>query len=198
MQDNNQTDWDLLEPEKMLNLYAQGAFPMTDDDGVIRWYFPEVRAVILPNEYNFPRTLRKFMSGCDFEYRYDTVTMQVVRECANRESTWISEDLIKAYSNLFSLGFLHSVEVFQSGKLVGGLYGIAIKGAFFGESMFSRVSQASKSALIKLLERLKENGFVVLDVQFITEHLKMFGAKEISLSEYYSLLRSAYSKDVKF
>ncbi len=192
MTDNNQTDWQLLEPGNMLRLYSQGAFPMADDEGVIRWYMPEVRAVILPSDYNFPRSLRKFMSQADLEYRYDESTMRVIRECAKRERTWISEDLINAYSKLNSLGFLHSVEVYQRGKLIGGLYGIAIKGAFFGESMFSRVSQASKAALIKLLERLKSKGFVVLDVQFLTEHLKMFGAREISYEEYLSLLKRAY------
>ncbi len=198
MRENNQTDWELLEPQRMLELYTRGAFPMADDDGVIRWYFPHVRAVILPSDYNFPRSLRKFLSTSDFEFRYDTATMKVIEECAKRERTWISEDLIEAYAGLNSLGVLHSVEVFQKERLVGGLYGIAFRGAFFGESMFSRVSQASKAALIKLLERLRKNNFVVVDVQFITEHLKMFGAKEITLQEYYALLKKAYKRDVKF
>ncbi len=195
---NNQTDWELLEPVNMLTLYSKGAFPMADDDGVIRWYLPEKRAVILPDNFNFPRSLRKFMEQSDFTFRFDYETMKIVRECANRERTWISEDLITAYTKIEELGYLHSVGVYLNNKLVGGLYGIAIKGAFFGESMFSKVSQASKSALIKLLEQLRSKKFVVLDVQFITEHLKMFGAKEISLEEYHSLLGKAYSINTKF
>ena len=187
-----------LEPFNMLNLYANGAFPMADEKEELNWYYPEIRTVIPLDNYNVPRSLKKFMSNADFEYRYDYDTMTVVNECAKRSETWISPELIDAYEGLDMIGALHSVSVYQNGKLVGGLYGVAVKGAFFGESMFSKVSQASKCALVKLLERLNEKRFSVLDVQFATEHLRMFGAKEIDLDEFNRLLDKAYSEEIFF
>ena len=189
---------DFLKPDVMLNLYAQGAFPMVEDDNEINWYMPQIRTVILPEEFNIPRSLKKFISTSSFEFKYDFDSLKVIRNCADREKTWISEELISAYRNLIDLGFLHSVETYQDGKLVGGLYGIAFRGAFFGESMFSGVSQASKCALVKLVERLRERNFVILDVQYQTEHLKMFGAKEISFADFSQLLQKAYKNNVKF
>ena len=183
---------DLLQPEIMIKLYARGAFPMADESGEINWYSPEIRTIIPLDDYNVPRSLRKFMDKSDFEYRYSTRQLEVIRECANREETWISEELIDAYKNLIKLGHLHSVEVYQKNKLVGGLYGITFAGAFFGESMFSKVPQASKSALVKLIERLNDKNFVVLDVQYLTEHLQMFGAVEISFIDFGRLLSEAY------
>ena len=188
----------LLEPEIMLNLYAQGAFPMADASGVINWYKPEIRTIIPLDNYNVPRSLRKFMEKSDFEYEYSKRQLDVIKQCANRDETWISDELIDAYERLIYLGYLHSVEVYQNKELVGGLYGITIGGAFFGESMFSKVSQASKSALVKLIERLNERSFVLLDVQYQTEHLKMFGAKEISFSEFEKLLVKSYETNVMF
>lgn len=189
-------DW--LKPEYMIQLYAQGAFPMADDDGNIEWYLPEIRTIIPLDNYNVPRSLRKFMEKSNFEYEYDKNVLEVIRNCANRPKTWITEDLIEAYERLINLGYIHSVEVYQNKKLIGGLYGVTYKGAFFGESMFSKVSQASKCALVKLIERLNEKEFVLLDVQLQTEHLKMFGAIEISFEEYTDLLLQAYKKDVYF
>ncbi len=188
-----------LEPEIMLRLYSQGAFPMADEkSGNISWYLPEKRTIIPLEKYNFPRSLKKIIKNSGFEFRFDTDFISVVRNCANRKSTWISEELIEAYLRLDKLGYIHTVETYQKDKLVGGLYGIAIKGAFFGESMFSKVTQASKTALIKLIEHLKENKFVLLDVQFMTPHLKMFGAIEISFEEYQQLLVKAYKTSYKF
>ena len=183
---------DLLQPEIMIKLYARGAFPMADESGEINWYSPEIRTIIPLDNYNVPRSLRKFMDKSDFEYRYSTRQLDVIRECANREETWISEELIDAFKNLIKLGHLHSVEVYQKNKLVGGLYGVTFAGAFFGESMFSKVPQASKSALVKLIERLNDKNFVVLDVQYLTEHLQMFGAVEISFIDFGRLLSEAY------
>jgi leucyl/phenylalanyl-tRNA--protein transferase len=182
----------LLEPENMIMLYAQGAFPMADEKGEIDWYFPEIRTIIPVDSFNYPRSLKKFLASADFEFKFDTCTMEVVKNCANREETWISDELIIAYEKLRKAGYLHSVEVFQDNQLVGGLYGVTFGAAFFGESMFSKVSQASKSALIKLLFRLREKKFILLDVQYMTEHLKMFGAKEIPLEEYQAILDEAY------
>ncbi len=183
---------DLLKPENMVRLYANGAFPMADETGELEWYQPEIRTIIPLDNYNFPRSLRKFMEKSDFEYRYDFDTLRIVKECANRDETWISDELIEAYKGLQKHGYLHSVEVYQNGELVGGLYGVAFRGAFFGESMFSKVSQASKSALIKLIEKLNERKYTLLDVQFQTEHLEMFGAIEIPFDNFTDKLIDAY------
>jgi leucyl/phenylalanyl-tRNA--protein transferase len=189
---------DLLKPENMIMMYARGAFPMADESGEIDWYMPKVRTIIPLNNFNIPRSLKKFYSQIDFEYRLDTCTLDVIKNCAARSTTWISDELIEAYKGLIKLGNLHSVEVFQKDILVGGLYGVTYKGVFFGESMFSNVSQASKCALIKLIERLNENRFVLLDVQYQTDHLKMFGTKEIPFEEFSELLLKSYGQNVKF
>lgn len=189
---------EFLQPENMIKLYSRGAFPMADDSGNINWYFPDIRTVIPLDNYNLPRSLRKFMGRTNFRIETDASYLEVIRNCAAREKTWISEKLIDAYKRLFSINHLHSIEVWQNDSLVGGLYGITFKGAFFGESMFSKVTQASKVALIKLIEHLIERKFVLLDVQYQTPHLKMFGAVEISFFEYYELLLKSYKTDCKF
>jgi len=189
---------DLLKPENIIQLYAQGAFPMADDDGNIEWYLPEIRTIIPLDNYNVPRSLRKFMEKSNFEYKIDSKIIDVIINCSKRPKTWISEELIEAYKGLIKLGYLHSLEVYQNNELVGGLYGVTYRGAFFGESMFSKVSQASKCALVKLIEHLNKKEFVLLDVQFQTEHLRMFGAVEISFDEYTELLLRAYEKKVNF
>lgn len=196
--DKHLTVKDLLKPENMIFLYSRGAFPMADESGIIEWYMPETRTIIPLNRFNLPRSLKKFLSQSDFQFRYDTQTLEVMEECSRRESTWISEDLKSAYKSIFELGHLHSVEVLLAGNLAGGLYGVTYKGAFFGESMFSKVSQASKCALVKLIERLNEKGYILLDVQYQTDHLKMFGAEEISFKEFNLLLQEAYKKELNF
>lgn len=188
----------LLQPEIMISMYARGAFPMAEKDGEINWYMPETRTVIPVKNYNLPRSLNKFMQQSSFKYKYDANTLEVIKACTHREETWISDQLVEAYERLIVMGYVHSVEVFEKDELVGGLYGISFKGAFFGESMFSKTSQASKAALVKLLERLSKKKFVVLDVQYMTDHLKMFGAEEISYNEYVELLLKAYKKEAKF
>lgn len=189
---------ELLSPEKMILMYSSGAFPMADETGEINWYMPDMRTIIPLDKPRIPRSLKKFLTTTDFEYSFDKTPVEVIRECAKRESTWISEELIEAYKRLYQLGFLHSVEVYQHGQLVGGLYGITFRGAFFGESMFSKVSQSSKCALVKLVERLREKKFVLLDVQYQNEHLKMFGAKEISFDEFSIMLLNSHEKNVTF
>lgn len=192
------TKKDLLKPENMIRLYASGAFPMADESGEIHWYMPEVRTIVPLGNFNIPRSLKKFIAEIDFEYGFDTATLEVIANCANRSSTWISKELIEAYKGLHKLGYLHSVEVFQRKKLIGGLYGVTYKGAFFGESMFSKVTQASKCAFVKLIQHLNEKGFVLLDVQYQTEHLEMFGSVEISYEEFSNLLVESYAKNVSF
>ncbi|MCK9279978.1 MAG: leucyl/phenylalanyl-tRNA--protein transferase [Melioribacteraceae bacterium] len=186
--------------EKILQIYAQGAFPMGDSDtGKIEWFYPEIRTIIPLDNYIIPRSLKKFLASSNFEFRYDTSVFEVIDNCSHRESTWISPQLMKEYKGLYKIGALHSVEVFSKNELVGGLYGIGFRGAFFGESMFSKVSQASKAALVALLIRLNQKGYSLLDVQFLTDHLKMFGALEISLSDYNFLLEKACEGvDIRF
>mgnify|MGYP001593701679 CR=1 FL=1 len=196
--EKNLSKVDLLKPENMILMYARGAFPMADETGSINWYMPETRTIIPINDFNLPRSLKIFLEKTDFEFRYDTDTLGVIKKCAYRESTWISNELIEAYRGLQKLGNLHSVEVYQKNVLIGGLYGVTYRSAFFGESMFSKIPQASKCALVKLLERLREKGFTLLDFQYQTDHLKMFGAKEISFQEFAELLLKSYQKDISF
>ncbi len=186
---------DLLKPEIMLRLYANGAFPMADEKtGEINWFLPEIRTIIPLDKYNVPRSLKKILMQDHFKFEYDKDFLSIVKQCAKRKPTWISNELIDAYLRLWEMGYIHTVETYLDKKLVGGLYGVAYNGAFFGESMFSLVPQASKAALVKLIERLNEKEYVLLDVQYMTPHLKMFGAIEIAFEEYLSLLNIAYKK----
>lgn len=190
---------DLLDPEVMIRLYASGAFPMAEDRyGSISWYMPNVRTIIPLENFNFPRSLKSFLQKENFEYRFDNSFDKVVTECAAREKTWISDQLITAYRRLYKKGFVHTVETWKDNELVGGLYGVTFRGAFFGESMFSLQSQASKGALIRLINHLIDRGFVLLDVQYLTPHLKMFGAVEITFEEYKNLLDKAYLRNCLF
>jgi len=190
---------ELLKPDNMLRLYASGAFPMADaETGSINWYLPEIRTIIPLNNYNIPRTAKKAIEDKNFEIRFDTDFEGVLEGCADRESTWISDELKVAYRRLKKRGHIHTVETWKDGNLVGGLYGVMFRGAFFGESMFSQVSQASKAALVALLKHLNEKDFVLLDVQYITEHLKMFGAVEISFEKYTKLVHKAYTRNCEF
>jgi len=190
---------ELIQPDNMIRLYASGAFPMADEKtGTINWYMPDVRTIIPLDNFNIPRSAKKTIEEENFEIKIDTDFEGVLAGCADRESTWISEELIYAYRRLKKRGFIHTVETWKDEELVGGLYGVTFRGAFFGESMFSKVSQASKAALVALLKHLKEKDFVLLDVQYMTEHLKMFGATEISFEEYTKLLHNAYTKMCEF
>lgn len=195
---NNELLKSMLQPDNMIRLYASGAFPMADESGQINWYLPEVRTIIPLDNFNIPRSAKRAVEKQNFEIKFDTDYLNVIKGCADRPSTWISDELIVAYRRLHKRGYLHTVETYQNGKLVGGLYGITFRGAFFGESMFSKVSQASKAALIALLYHLKEKDFVLLDVQYLTNHLKMFGAIEISWEEYSALLQKAYLSGCSF
>jgi leucyl/phenylalanyl-tRNA--protein transferase len=199
---NNKENFDakeLLQPDNMIRLYASGAFPMADEKtGIINWYMPDTRTIIPLDNFNIPRSAKKSIEDENFEIKFDTDFEGVLAGCADRESTWISDELIDAYRRLKKRGFIHTVETLKEGKLVGGLYGVTFRGALFGESMFSKVSQASKAALVTLLYHLKKKGFILLDVQFMTEHLKMFGAVEISFEEYTKLLHKAYAKMCEF
>jgi leucyl/phenylalanyl-tRNA--protein transferase len=191
----------MLEPELLLGGYRQGIFPMAvNKHGDIGWFSPDPRAVIpLDDRFHIPRGLRRVLKRKKFEMTFDTDSQSVIRECAKRkEGTWISKAIIESYCNLHHLGHVHSVETRLDGKLVGGLYGVHIGGAFFGESMFHRVTDASKVALVALVERLRAHGFVLLDTQWQTPHLTQFGTYEISKREYLSWLQRAVAIECEF
>lgn len=189
-----------LDPQTLLNAYSQGAFPMTDRDGVTRWYTADPRGILPLEQFHIPRTLRQTCRQGKFEIRFNHDFEQTMRGCmtVREDGTWISEDLIAAYKRLHNLGFAHSVEAWQNGSLVGGLYGVSLGGAFFGESMFHRMRDASKVALVALVERLRERGFVLLDTQATTSHLLKFGCIEIPAEEYMIRLREAVQKNCTF
>lgn len=188
-----------LSSDFLLVAYSNGYFPMaTSRTGHIEWHSPDPRAIIPLNALKVSRSLRRTVASKQFEIRINTEFEQVMRACAARETTWISEEIIRAYVELHRLGFAHCVECWRDGKLVGGLYGVALRGAFFGESMFSLVTDASKVALVHLVERLKGRGFVLLDTQFMTEHLRRLGAVELSRERYLRLLARALDVRAEF
>jgi len=188
-----------LNPDLILGAYAHGFFPMADSrTGPISWYSPDPRAIIPLEAFHAPRSLRRVIRNGVFEIRVDTVFEEVIRRCAMREETWISDPVIHAYTVLHHRGHAHSVEAWRKATLVGGLYGVSIRGAFFGESMFSLEREASKVALVSLVGHLRRNRFVLLDTQIMNEHVRQFGAIEIPRGEYLNLLASALSVDVSF
>ncbi|NOX57419.1 MAG: leucyl/phenylalanyl-tRNA--protein transferase [Planctomycetes bacterium] len=181
-----------LTPELLLNAYARGIFPMADDDGEILWFAPDPRAIIDLDSFHVPRNLRQLHRQKKFDMRINTAFERVIDACADRrEGTWINNDIRTVYVELHHLGFAHSIESWLDDELVGGLYGVAIGGAFCGESMFHFVSNASKIALVFLVERMRERGFALLDTQFTTEHLKQFNCREIPRNEYLARLTKA-------
>ncbi len=193
----------LLEPETLLSAYAQGAFPMTDSDGVTRWYTADPRGVIpLDDGFRVHRSLRQTIRRGTFQTRVNGDFDATIRACMTdrREGTWISDDIVAAYTRLHEAGFAHSVEARDpaTGELLGGLYGVSLGGAFFGESMFHRRTDASKVALVALVDRLRERGFVLLDAQARTAHLSRFGCREIPGGDYLRRLRKAVTLDRRF
>jgi leucyl/phenylalanyl-tRNA--protein transferase len=191
----------MLEPDLLLTAYQRGIFPMAiDKRGRIGWFSPDPRAIIpLDDRFHIPHGLRRVLKQKKFEVTWDRDFETVMRECAKRkEGTWISRGIIESYCALHRLGHAHSAETRVDGKLVGGLYGVAIGGAFFGESMFHRTTDASKVALVALVERLRAKGFVLLDTQWITPHLKQFGTHEIPRREYLWQLENAVKLECKF
>ncbi|MEK7251194.1 MAG: leucyl/phenylalanyl-tRNA--protein transferase, partial [Bacteroidota bacterium] len=178
-----------LDPDFLLVAYCNGYFPMaTSRTGHIEWFSPDPRAIIPLDKFKISRSLKQKVHKKFFEIRIDTAFESVMRACASREDTWISEEIISVYTELHRRGFAHSVETWHDGKLVGGLYGVAIRGAFFGESMFSRMTDASKVAIVHLVERMKQRSLTLLDAQYMTAHLRVFGTIDIPRSAYLQLL----------
>jgi leucyl/phenylalanyl-tRNA--protein transferase len=191
----------MLESELVLNAYRSGIFPMAvGQRRDIVWFSPNPRAIIpLDHRFHVPHGLRRVLKQGKFTVTLDTDFKRVIRECAKRkEGTWISKEIVESYCELHRLGNAHSAETRMDGKIVGGLYGVHVGGAFFGESMFHRVTDASKVALVALIERLRAHGFVLLDTQWQTPHLKQFGTYEIPRREYLQRLARAVAFDCRF
>jgi len=188
-----------LDPDLLVFAYRRGYFPMGESStGPLSWFSPDPRAILPLDTFRAPRSVRRLLGHGGFELRVDTVFDDVIEACAAREETWITTEIIRAYSLLHRRGLAHSVESWREGVLAGGLYGVALGGAFFGESMFTRVSGASKVALVHLVEILRSSGFSLLDVQFLNEHLLQFGAVEIPRQAYLALLAEALERPCRF
>jgi leucyl/phenylalanyl-tRNA--protein transferase len=189
-----------LTPEGVLLAYAHGIFPMADErSGEILWFRPDPRAIIPLDGFHVSRSLARTIKRATFEIRLDSDFEGVMRNCADRpEGTWISERFVEVYAALHRAGKAHSVEAWREGRLVGGVYGLALGGAFMAESMFHRETDASKVALAALCSRLRDRGFVLLDVQYVTPHLESLGAVEITRGDYERRLAEALPLDCRF
>lgn len=180
-----------LDPLMVINAYAQGIFPMADHDGAIHWYAPDPRAILEHHNLHTSRSLRATIHKGIYEIRMDTAFEDVMRLCAARKETWINEAFIATYTHLHHARLAHSVEAWKDGTLVGGLYGISLRAAFMGESMFSHATDASKVCLVALVEHLKVRGYILHDTQFLTPHLQSLGVTEIPRHLYEQRLRQA-------
>jgi leucyl/phenylalanyl-tRNA---protein transferase len=194
----------MIPSSLLVSAYSSGWFPMAVDDGEIRWYSPDPRGVIPLERFHLSARLARLVRGGRFRVEINRRFEEVMRACAETErkpedaGTWISDEILASYVELHRLGIAHSVETWLDDRLVGGLYGVALGGAFFGESMFHHVTDASKVALAALVERLRARDFRLLDVQWVTPHLERFGAVEISRSKYLKLLEQALAVEADF
>jgi leucyl/phenylalanyl-tRNA--protein transferase len=187
----------MIETDLLISAYASGWFPMAVEGGEIRWFSPDPRGIVPLDAFTPPRRLERVWRQRRFEIRIDTAFDVVIRACAEIErdpddpGTWITEEIVESYNALHARGLAHSVEAWRDGRLVGGLYGVALGGAFFGESMFHRETDASKIALMALVERLRDRGYQLLDTQWTTAHLARFGAVDVPRREYLRRLERA-------
>lgn len=189
----------VLDPALLMRAYREGIFPMGMDDGEIGWFSPDPRGVLPLDAFHIPARLARVVRQQRFEIRIDTAFERVMRACGERpDGTWISDAILESYLALHRLGIAHSIEAWRNRDLVGGLYGVHLGGAFYGESMFHRATDASKVALVALVDRLRRRGFALLDVQWVTPHLLQFGAVEVPRRTYLAMLRRALSQDCRF
>ena len=193
-----------LTPDLLLRAYAAGLFPMAEsaEDAELFWVDPDPRGVLPLGQFHLPRRLRRTLRSGLYQVRVNTAFEAVMRGCAEptamRPKTWINDEILRLYGGLFERGLAHSVEAWAGDELMGGLYGVTLGGAFFGESMFSRGRDASKVALVHLVARLVTGGFRLLDTQFVTEHLERFGAIAISRADYHRQLEQALEINPEF
>lgn len=188
-----------LQPDMLLSAYAQGIFPWYSEGQPILWWSPDPRFVLLPERLHLSRSLKRTLKHRRFELRFDSAFAQVVAHCREtprplQNGTWITSEMADAYVQLHEMGFAHSVEAYEGGQLVGGLYGVSLGAAFFGESMFAHRPDASKNAFVALIRRLREAEFHLIDCQVYTEHLARFGAAEIPRAEFLEKLRGALER----
>ena len=188
----------MIAPEVLLQGYRLGVFPMGMEDGSIEWFSPDPRGVLPLDDFHVPHALDRVLRKKIFEIRLDSDFAQVIRRCAKRPETWINDEIIKSYTRLHESGHAHSVEAWMDNKLAGGLYGVSLGGAFFGESMFHEKTDASKVALYSLVEHLRERRFVLLDTQWLTPHLQQFGGRQMARRDYMHLLTRAVTLTRKF
>ena len=190
----------MIDPTLLVRAYTQGIFPMALDRGEIGWFSPDPRGIIPLDAFTVPRRLQRIVRQAAFEIHVDRDFEGVMRACAadREDGTWISAEIIASYVALHRLGLAHSVETWQKGALVGGLYGVHLAGAFFGESMFHHVANASKVALVALVDRLRAHDFLLLDIQWTTPHLEQFGAIEIPKADYLARLAIALRQSCVF
>ena len=180
-----------IAPGVLLQAYAEGVFPMAEE-GELYWFSPELRGVIpLDERFHIRKSLRRVLKKEPFQVKVNTAFRDVMLACADRDETWIDSGIVESYSALHDLGFAHSIECWDDDGLQGGLYGVSLGRAFFGESMFSRKTDASKIALVHLVEMLRERDFLLLDTQWMTEHLRQFGGYEIPREKYLIKLEEA-------
>ncbi|NNF80042.1 MAG: leucyl/phenylalanyl-tRNA--protein transferase [Rhizobiales bacterium] len=193
-----------ITPQILLKAYAAGIFPMAEsaDDPSLYWIDPDQRGIIPLDRFHLPKRLRRTVLAEPFKVTADTAFAETLAACAeerpDRKTTWINTRIMALYNQLFRMGFCHSIECWKDGDLVGGLYGVSIGGAFFGESMFSRERDASKVALVHLVARLNAGGYKLLDTQFVTDHLSTFGAHEVDREAYHQLLEGALGVEGEF
>jgi leucyl/phenylalanyl-tRNA--protein transferase len=188
----------MIPVDLLLHAYRNAVFPMAMENGEIAWFSPDPRAIIPLDTFHVPHGLRRELKKARFEVRINNAFSEVILGCAERDETWINTEIAESYIELHEQGYAHSVEAWLEGRLVGGLYGVAIGGAFFGESMFHREPGASKVALHALVVRLRSQGYTLLDTQWITPHLRNFGAIEIPRSVYRELLAASVSASCDF
>ena len=189
----------ILTPDIIISAYTQGYFPMAEDkEGDIYWHCPDPRAIIPIEKPRKSKSLKQSIKKCEFEFTKNRDFEYVIRACSDRDDTWISEDIIENYTKLNKMGFAHSIECWSKDEIVGGLYGISIGGAFFGESMFNHLTDAAKASFHYLIDLLKRKNFILLDSQYINPFTKQLGAIEISKSEYLDKLSKALSIPIRF
>ena len=189
-----------LTPEMLVQGYGMGIFPMAEsrDDPELHWIDPKRRGILPLDQFHIPRSLKKALRRDDYCIRVDSDFPQVIAQCASRDTTWINDTIMELFIDLHHRGLAHSVECWQGDTMTGGLYGLALGRAFFGESMFSTATNASKIALVSLVARLKQAGFTLLDTQFVTDHLNQFGTTEIPRRAYLDRLHDAISQPAVF
>lgn len=194
----------MIPVDLLVSAYTSGWFPMAGDDGVIRWYSPDPRGIVPLDQFHVSSRLARVVRSRRFQIEINRAFPEVIRACADAvrdprdPGSWINEEIARSYLALHEQGIAHSVEAWRDGTLAGGLYGVAIGGAFFGESMFHRVTDASKVALVALVERLRARGYTLLDTQWVTEHLEQFGAVEVPRSRYLRLLDESLRVSCEF